>query len=150
MKWILAALLLLSGPAMALDKCYSGSWYNPGTEGQGFNLEVYDNLVLAYFYTYDDMDEKQFYVGVGENNPYDPLIIDVWETYEQPDWPKGSWKVGGFKFVPNGGDNLYVEWSFQLDVDKPYSIPWCYYQHCRGALDMVRLTNAGACDVADL
>ena len=150
MKWILAALLLFSGPAMALDPCYSGSWYNPETAGQGFNLEVYEGLVVAYFYSYDDLNNKQFYVGVGPNSEENPLILDVWETVGTADWPKHSNKIGGFKFDPIDGDNLVVEWGFQLDVDKNGAIPWCLYDHCRGGMHMYRLTNAGACDVADL
>lgn len=39
-----------------LDQRFDGSWYNPATDGQGFNLDILDDgkTIIGYWYTYED------------------------------------------------------------------------------------------------
>lgn len=80
-----------------LDVRYSGSWYDPATNGQGFSMEVLEERgeLLAYWYTYSDSGEKRWYLlqgavvdGIGEVTIYeteggrflqgDPVTLNEW------------------------------------------------------------------------
>ncbi len=48
---------------------FSGSWYEPVTDGQGITLEVLpDNLALVYWFTYTPAGEQAWVFGVGSVN----------------------------------------------------------------------------------
>lgn len=146
MKLIFASiLLLLSGPAFGLDKCFTGSWYEPATSGQGVNLEVTEDLVLGYFYTYDA--DKQFYLFVGPNkeDEFGGLELTAYETVGSSPFPKEELMVGNVWINAFDSGKLSFSWNFELDADKwaGSGIPWCL--GCDGSLELVRLTNPLGC-----
>ena len=82
---------------LQIDSRFSGSWYDPLTDGQGFSMEVLSgsDTVVAYWYTYTSTGEKRWFVlqgavddGVGEVTIYqtsggifmqgDPVVRTVW------------------------------------------------------------------------
>jgi len=82
---------------LALDRRFSGSWYNPATNGQGFAMEVLETkgTLVAYWYTFTSSGEQRWFVlqgqvvdGVGEVTIYessggvflqnDPTNLAVW------------------------------------------------------------------------
>ncbi|MBT8047050.1 MAG: serine hydrolase [Xanthomonadales bacterium] len=84
---------------LQLDSRFSGSWYDPASDGQGFSMEVRagSETVVAYWYTYTADGEKRWFVlqgevidGVGEVTIYqtsggvflqgDPVVRTVWGT----------------------------------------------------------------------
>lgn len=85
--------------SLQLDSRFSGSWYDPETDGQGFSMEVLtgSSTVVAYWYTYTTSGEKRWFVlqgevfeGVGEVTIYqtsggvfmqgDPVVRTIWGT----------------------------------------------------------------------
>jgi len=52
---------------LKLDERFSGSWYNPVTDGQGFNLEVLEQrgVAVGYWYTYTQTGELRWFVFEG-------------------------------------------------------------------------------------
>jgi CubicO group peptidase (beta-lactamase class C family) len=84
---------------LSLDGRFSGSWYNPATNGQGFAMEVLEQkgTLVAYWYTFTATGEQRWFVlqgqvvaGVGEVTIYestggvflqnDPTSLEVWGT----------------------------------------------------------------------
>ncbi len=56
-----------SAPIFGIQSGISGSWFNPETNGQGFNIEVFgSNLMLVYFYTFDTKGNNLWLIGVGD------------------------------------------------------------------------------------
>lgn len=52
-----------TGSAYSFNGSFSGSWYNPQRDGEGLVLEVTDNAVLAYWYTYNTSGQQLYLVG---------------------------------------------------------------------------------------
>jgi len=94
---------ILSEINPVLDQRFDGSWYDPVTDGQGFNLDILDDekTVVSYWYTYanDDSGSQRWFLltgqvqeGVGEVTIYkssggkflqgDPHNLEPWGTGE--------------------------------------------------------------------
>ena len=51
----------------ALDSGLSGSWFDPGKDGQGLTLQVIDSTqILTTWFTYDDQGSQAWMQGIGE------------------------------------------------------------------------------------
>ncbi len=67
----LAVLFFLVPPIAAADERFSGSWYDPGRNGEGFHIEVLeDDLAMVVWFTYpgvsdDSRAEQAWVLGVG-------------------------------------------------------------------------------------
>lgn len=49
-----------------VDSTYSGAWFDPGHDGEGFIVEVLeDQRALVYWFTYDDKGNQRWMVGTG-------------------------------------------------------------------------------------
>ena len=51
---------------MAIDACYTGSWYDTKRDGEGINIEVLEDLTVAYFYTFDKGGNQVWYTLIGD------------------------------------------------------------------------------------
>lgn len=72
---------VLSNLKPKLDGRFSGSWYDPDTDGQGFNLEVLQQrgLVVGYWYTYTQTGELRWFIFNG--NPVDDHVdITIYQS----------------------------------------------------------------------
>jgi len=83
-----------------LDSRFNGSWYDPGTNGQGFSLQILEernNKPVGYWYTYTGNGDKRWFTisgrlndGVGQVNireasggvflQDDPVTMSDWGT----------------------------------------------------------------------
>jgi|GEM_PF-337529 len=55
------------GAPERMEARYSGSWYDPAHDGEGFVLEVLSNSnVLIYWFSYDKTGNRRWFFGVGE------------------------------------------------------------------------------------
>jgi len=68
----LLAMIMLglqSAHAVTITSAFTGSWYDPETPGQGFNLEIIEgddaNQVLAYWYSFDGGGSWFWAFGIG-------------------------------------------------------------------------------------
>jgi hypothetical protein len=145
--YVFAALLALyAAPALALENCDSGSWYDPDRAGEGINLEVTDSTVVMYFYTYSE-GSHAFYVGVGDND--DELVeLTLYETVPGSllEFPKEELEVGT-AFVEKEEGFLLWSYHLSLDADKVDNghLPYCVGFHCDGEFVYERLTQPVAC-----
>ncbi|NOR39844.1 MAG: hypothetical protein GQ537_01385 [Gammaproteobacteria bacterium] len=61
----------------------SGSWYDPGRDGEGYNFEVLetngDYELYAYYYTYDDTGNQMWVTGTGPING-DTAVVEMLVT----------------------------------------------------------------------
>jgi len=59
--------IILPGVSPKLDARFTGSWYDPVTDGQGFNLEIINDgqRLIAYWYTYGEGDTKRWFTMSG-------------------------------------------------------------------------------------
>ena len=63
---IVILLLLFTTPAMALDKCMLGSWYDPDRSGEGINLQVVGEITVIHFYTFNYNDDETWFILLGD------------------------------------------------------------------------------------
>lgn len=69
---------------MNIGPAHSGSWYDPDQSGHGFSIEFGEledgsGFAVVYWYSYDDMGNPLFYVGIGE-----PVGQTLEVTFEAP------------------------------------------------------------------
>ena len=69
-RWILSvlfsSLLPVAGHGVAITSDFSGSWFNPQTSGQGFQLQVLTpELAGVIWYTFDGNGNQVWAIGVG-------------------------------------------------------------------------------------
>jgi CubicO group peptidase (beta-lactamase class C family) len=88
----------------ALDKRFSGSWYNPETNGQGINLEILDDSkrLVGYWYTFGASGERRWFTFDGdiEGSSANVAIIETTggaflqaDPVSQTDWGTASFSV---------------------------------------------------------
>lgn len=140
--FLLAALLLISTPLMALDSCLSGSWYTPDRVGEGITLEIAENQVVGYFYTYGSA-ERAWYVLAGDN---DNNILTMYGTSKISEKPFAVFqsKVGTAVVTEIDSDNINFSFDIVLDIDD--ANPWCLSGFCKGAYKYTRLTQPIPCE----
>ena len=135
--FMLTALLLLSTPLLALDKCMSGSWYDPGNSGEGITLQVLGDTTLGYFYTFGSAG-KAWYIMLGEDTSMTMI---------------GTVKSGGVITEAEVGqayitvidnNNIIFEYDLSLDVDDAFD--WCLSGFCQGTYAYKRITSPIPCE----
>jgi len=151
---LFATLFLFAGNAVALDSCVTGSWYSPERSGEGISIEVTDDLIVAYLYTYGTNWDywsgakaygKQFFIAVGAN---DGSSLSIHETITTPEWPKPQLNVGDMTLEMDEEGRLLVALDISLDADRMLdpntAIPWCI--GCSSDLVLNRLTQPIPCE----
>jgi hypothetical protein len=48
-----------------------GVWFNPASNGRGFDIEVFNNRLSAIWFTYDDQGQPLWYIGAGDLNGFE-------------------------------------------------------------------------------
>lgn len=147
MKRVLLSLLLLlaAGSAYGLDKCMSGSYYNPDKNGQGFDLQVSDETIVVYFYGYAGKSHYWF-LGNGANQNSEEIYLAAYETSKDDDGEVWYPKVGDMTiFTWEDSAKLTISWNFKYDLDRPIAIPWCNSM-CKGDETVVALFRPLDCE----
>jgi len=119
MKYLIL-LLLLSTSAYSFDACTTAAWSDPDPKkkGEGINVEVLDDLVIAFFY---DGSGKKWLSMKGERPEGNIAILDVMQTVNFGTAWVG---VAGIEIVDE--NHLIFEYKLKFDralVDK--AIPFC-------------------------
>lgn len=110
------ALLFSLLPAMnpRLDQRFNGAWYDPDTDGQGFNLEVLENgAVVSFWYTYTQDGSQRWFLLQG-NVTDGEAAVTIYETsggvFLQGDpYNLDEWGSGRFRAVDCDHINFEVE-----------------------------------------
>ena len=117
------------------EALFSGSWFDPTHDGEGFNIEVLvDGRVLVYWFSYDTEGNRRWFFGVGESID-GKLVFDNMLT--------SSGGIFGPTFDPASVD--IVSWG-SLTLDLSCNSGTATYNSTEagfgsGVLNVVRLTN---------
>lgn len=147
MKFLLTFLLaIFSLNAMALDKCMSGSWYDPQRDGEGINVEVdATNMTVAYFYTFDRNESKAWYTLLGDG------YLAMFDTFKVDDkyleFRTETQLVGSAILEPLTPDAMYFIYQFDLEYKdgKKYECVTTPDFSCNGRYLYRRLTQPIPC-----
>jgi hypothetical protein len=148
MKKLLAILLLaFSLNAVALDPCYTGSWYDPERDGEGLVIEVLGDTTLAYFYTYSFHNSGQeWFLFQG-----DGAILDAFDTIKHSEDPFVAevFDVGYAVIEPVNENEITFLHSYVLDLEvlsEENPSPWCLHEACTREYNYIRLTQPIDCE----
>lgn len=150
---LLLIINILTTPAFALDRCLSGSWYEPFTEGEGINLEISDELVVGYFYTWKD-GFRDMYTLTGYNETdasnapwFDEFVTLTGHASFLLDGLHQTFQVGHAAIEVLSDDILILAWEWEADWgDSDTPIPQCTRYECSGVRVMLRLTQPIECN----
>lgn len=142
---MLIVLLLMAAPAIALDRCMTGSWYDPDVQHEGLVVEVLPEVTVAYWYTF------QFFDALAQN----------WLVFQGPPHALAAYDVLPYA----GGSDLYevgvgellaldentllfaFDMDLNLDITTPDTVtPWCLHVGCAGVYTLTRLTQPIICE----
>lgn len=135
---LLLILLFLIPLQAAASGAYSGSWYNPDRDGEGFHVEVLpDNQVLVIWFTYPGATspaetEQAWILGTGTIEGAEVTIVDAYKG-RGPSFGDGYDK-----------DDLVIEtWgdiSLQFTGDNSATVSYAGADGS-GSIDVIRLTS---------
>jgi hypothetical protein len=124
-------MMMMSGSAMALDACFTGSWYE--TDGQGINIEVLSaDRTVGYWYGYGTDQHNRWYTFDLDSSGVGPIYTT--------DNSGQLFHVGDASLDAVDNDTVIFVTSIVVDVDNP---PWCL--GCERSQVMTRLTQPIEC-----
>lgn len=145
--FILAILFAIAAPAFAFDECAAGSWFDPARDGEGINVEVLDDQVVAYFYTFDG-DRQTWFVMVGDRPESGAVRLGAFQYVKLSESPFEVWEieVGSASLEYLGAGEMLFSFEFQIDPYIPnVALPYCLAGHCQGEYIYSRLTGPPDC-----
>lgn len=144
---ILFLTLILSLPALAIDRCMTGSYATEGVSHEGVNVEVLsENAVLAYWYTYRFYDrlEQNWLLFAGE-----PEHLTAYDILPESD---DEYDVGTGSLIALDENTLQFAHDFRLELDQldrefdpDTGTPYCLEEQCAAVYTLKRLTQPIAC-----
>lgn len=98
----------VKGVPERIEGRYSGSWYDPAHDGEGYVVEVlFDSRVLVFWFSYDTDGNRRWFFGVGEIRDGKLVIDEMLST---------TGGIFGDDFDP--GTVEYSSWgTLELDID---------------------------------
>jgi hypothetical protein len=117
------------------EAAYSGAWFNPSRDGEGFVVEIVDeSQVLAYWFTYDLDGRQMWLLGVGQLNGSLQATIPMQKT-----------SGGRFGDALDPQSVVLEEWgevTIRFDGCKDASFAWVApYPYDAGSYELIRLTT---------
>jgi hypothetical protein len=118
----LSKILIPTGVYTPIEESLRGSWYNPATSGQGFQLDLIGgttNTIFMSWYTYTNSHKKLWFVLQGQSKPHS-LIQDI-DIYMTPNgrFNQGptvqAVKVGRAMLTVRSSSEIEFSYSFTLD-----------------------------------
>jgi len=148
MRTLLFTILLSSFavPALALDKCYSGSWYEPETSGEGIDLQISEGKVVLYRYAHLN-GSPNYWTSSLNNSDSAVLNFTAYQTMRTATGIE-VFDVGSITLTTNPPENsrMIMEWDYDIDLDKIGSgTPWCLSGGCSGSKELSHLFQPVTC-----
>jgi hypothetical protein len=127
----------------------SGSYYNPSTSGEGFDLQISENTVVAYFFGYNG-SENTWLIGSGANETVDGVTtIDAYQT-ENFEGEVLYSKTGTMTIVEESETDLFISWTMEYDYARlrqpGVTMPWCLTGMCFGDKEVTALFRPTLCE----
>lgn len=147
MKGFLILLLLaLTAPAFALDRCYSGAWYEPASSGEGIDLQISDEKVVLYRYAHLN-GAPNYWVTSTEQSDSAVLNFTAYQTMRTITGIE-VFDVGSLQLTTNPQENsqLIMAWDYDIDLSKVNgATPWCLTGGCSGSKELTHLFQPIKC-----
>lgn len=143
--FFLAILLMFSTPLMAIDECFTGSWYDPITnDGRGIDIQVMDTMVVGYYYTWYD-NRRQLFILQGANDLKDGVALEGLHSGIKNG--KSSVRhAGTAEIMVSNNDTIIFTHVWKYDWLRENSpIPWCFVE-CDKQYRYKRLTQPIPCE----
>jgi hypothetical protein len=138
---LFAITVLFIGPVYAIENCMTGSWFNPAIDGEGINIEVTNEKVVGYYYSW--YVERDLHTFQGDNDhPYE-VSLYAYTAVLRSGALKNEW-VGDVVIEAIDADTLRFMFLWKFDFHSTSSIPWCF-TGCSGNIEYTRLTQPVAC-----
>jgi len=138
MKTLLIVILLsISFPLFALDKCMTGSWYDPDNSGSGVDIQVLGDFTTVKYYAYGS-SRQAWYVMNGEGGNLN-MIATVYDAGVVTEHDVGSAHIEQI-------DNNTITFDFDINIDVDNGFNWCLSDFCQGNLTYTRITTPIPCD----
>lgn len=131
-------MLLFSSQLYAMDPCFTGTWHDPEVDLEGLNVEVLDDKVIAFWYTYSFFERQEQNWILFQGEPSDMVAYDVFGEHLY------SIGKGSITVI----DNNTIEFHYDIDInldDTSLVTPWCLNELCSGTLTYTRLTQPLQC-----
>jgi len=122
-QWALCLLLLLFTGLAAADGTFSGSWYNPDRDGEGFHIEMLpDDQALIVWFTFpgitdNGQTEQAWILGTGSVSGDTITILNAFKArgpefgddYDVTDWVSETW--GNITISFSDPDNGQIDYD---------------------------------------
>ncbi len=138
--------LYFISPAWALDPCYTGSYYEPATDGEGITLQIKEDRIVLYNYAHLG-GSPNYWVGAIDNNKPEDAILEF-DAYTTTSSVSGieTLNVGEISLEPTE-TGFYMTWDYEFDISKSRGgIPWCLAAGCSGSKTLISLFRPIACN----
>jgi len=145
--FFIGLLLFSTVNAAPIGVCHSGSWYSPDRVGEGISLEVLEDQVVLYFYTYRDGD-KDWYIMQGARTTTSAVSLEIFATEFEAKEPftVDVYDVGDAVVEIIDDNTLSFEFVHTLDIQLPGTFPFCLADRCTGVHEYIRLTSIVDCE----
>lgn len=144
MKFLLAiALLIFAQSSFGLDRCMTGSWYDPERDGEGINIEVLEGQTFGYFYTYGLNNHKVWYLFQGKDDR-NLTMYGTLKTSEDP-FKAAEYDVGTASIRVFDEDFMLFEFQLRTDLSEDNAHKFCLANYCEGKYLYERITTPIPC-----
>ena len=142
---LISALLVVSlfaSPAVAVDECLTGSWYDTSTaDGRGIDIQVLPNdRVAGYFYTWYGVNRELFLI-VSNDVAEATVTFDGYQSLID-----STYRVGTAWIDVVDDNHIIFSHSWKHDhhnVDN--TMRWCF-SDCTAEYEYTRLTQPIPCE----
>ena len=105
----------------------AGLWFNPDTNGRGFDIEIFNNRLVVIWYTYDEEGLPTWYISSGEFEGF-TYTGNFDKTHLNPDGTFTSKNVGSISIVFDNERTAQVDWQID-EVQDSESIQWIVWSN---------------------
>ena len=137
---------LFASPVVAIDECFTGSWYDTSTEdGRGIDIQVLPNdRVAGYFYTWfqnDSSIDRELFLIVANDAAEFPVTFAAYQSLFT-----STYNVGTAKLELIDNDHMIFSHNWKHDHhNTDNTMRWCF-SDCIAEYEYTRLTQPIPCE----
>ncbi len=105
----------------------AGFWYNPDTNGRGFDIHIFENFLSVIWYTYDNQGSPIWYISSGELEGFE-YSGDLNKTHLNADGSVSLTKIGSTFLSFSDERNAQVDWQIN-STQGSESLQWIVWSN---------------------